>query len=426
MALSKLLATDIHLASLEGSVTPHATHQVIRTASNPDYYFGNMFVLNKRPDDLAAWLAAFEREFGPETKHRCLEWSGKELGPKGREQAKDLKLDINATLEMCLSSLPPARSDWEVRPLSLESDREASVKLNLASDMAEQAGDQGYRQFKDRLRATQRRWIESGAATWWGVFDGERLIGQCGFVACGKLGRFQVVETHPNFRRRGVCSNLMSAVARDAIQRLELSDLILAAEVDGPALSLYRSLGFKDGVVSHSLLHSILKLRVRDETKGDHAGVSSLVTAAFKQPGEARLIESLRDSPDAISLVAEQSGGLVGHILFTRIHINGPGSGLAAIALAPMAVRPLAQGKGAGTTLIEEGLKRCRAAGFEICVLIGHADYYPKFGFVPATPLGLNNAYGVTDEHFMVCELRPGALQACAGEVVYADAFNEL
>ena len=74
----------------------------------------------------------------------------------------------------------------------------------------------------------------------------------------------------------------------------------------------------------------------------------------------------------------------------------------------------------------EEGLRRCQSAGYELCVLIGHADYYRRFGFTPATPLGLSNAFGVTDEHFMARELRPGAFADCAGEVIYGEAFGDL
>ena len=426
MPLSKLLSTEVHLATLRGEVEQRDGYRVLRSASNPGYYFGNMLILDQPPEDLGHWMRTFEREFGPKTEHRCFEWSGDALSEAGLETAQKLGLTVDATQEMFLGSLPEERNDWVVRPLELTRDWEASVALNRACDPSEHEARETYRLFKERLRASCRRWIEEGLATWWGAFDGERMIAQCGLVPCGDLGRYQSVETHPAYRRRGVCGQLMTSVARDALQRLGLSHLVLAAEVDGPALGLYERLGFRRGSSSHSLLHSRAGLQVRAEAPPDQAGVRSLVTAAFGQDQEARLIAELRSYPGAISLVADQSGSLLGQILFTPLEIKGPGAALAAVALAPVAVRPLSQGQGVGSELIRAGLRHCQAAGFELCVVIGHADYYPRFGFVPAAPLGLKNPFGVEDANFMALELMPGAFEHCAGTLVYADAFLEL
>ena len=426
MPLSKLLFTEVHLAALRGQVEEREDYRVLRDPSNPGYYFGNLLILDQPPDDLTRWMRTFEREFGPQTVHRCLAWSGDALSEPALKLARSLGLSVDATQEMVLDSLPEERRDWEVRPLELSRDWDASVALNRASDPSERDGSASYRLFKQRLRAGCRRWIEAGVASWWGAFDGERLIAQCGLVPCGKLGRYQSVETHPAYRRQGVCGQLMTTVARDGLQRLGLTHLVLAAEVDGPALGLYERLGFQRGSSSHSLLRSSAGLQVRAEMPPDHAGVRSLVTAAFGQAQEASLIAELRSFPGALSLVADQAGSLLGQILFTPLEIKGPGAALAAVALAPVAVRPLSQGQGVGSELIQAGLRHCQAAGFELCVVIGHADYYPRFGFVPAIPLGLRNPFGVEDEHFMALELVPGAFAHCGGTLVYADAFHRL
>jgi len=124
------------------------------------------------------------------------------------------------------------------------------------------------------------------------------------------------------------------------------------------------------------------------------------------------------------SLVADQHGQVVGHILFSRVTIdNAPGC--RALGLAPVGVRPANQRAGIGSRLIREGLLRCQDAGYDLVVLIGAPAYYARFGFHAAKPHGLDNEYGANDE-FMVLELRKGSLAALAGLVRYAPEFAEL
>ena len=91
-----------------------------------------------------------------------------------------------------------------------------------------------------------------------------------------------------------------------------------------------------------------------------------------------------------------------------------------------MAVRPEFQKQGIGSQLIERGLEQCRAAGQACVVVLGHPEYYPRFGFVPASRYGIRCEYDVPDEVFMIIELRDGALEGCAGIVKYQPEFNEV
>ncbi len=158
------------------------------------------------------------------------------------------------------------------------------------------------------------------------------------------------------------------------------------------------------------------------EAPRDHAAVEALTDAAFGTPGEARLISALRGDPGAISLVAAESGVIVGHILFSVIDVEGT----RAMALAPMAVRPDRQGQGIGTALVQGGLQACRDAGHRLVIVLGHPEYYPRFGFIPAQPLGILSPWPVGDAYFMVLALVPGALEGVAGTVVYPPAFAEV
>jgi putative acetyltransferase len=91
-----------------------------------------------------------------------------------------------------------------------------------------------------------------------------------------------------------------------------------------------------------------------------------------------------------------------------------------------MAVRPALQRRGIGSALVREGLARCRAAGHRIAVVLGHPEYYPRFGFSPGAPRGIRSTWEVPDDVFMVLELVPGALDGVAGIVHYRPEFAEL
>jgi putative acetyltransferase len=409
----------------------------VRTPDNPGFYFGNFLILDRPPADLREWLQTFENSFEPWIRHRCLSWAGDPLSAEQEREARGLQLVSDGTVEMALtaeslrlaSGVPSAHSsdeEWTIRRLDVSRDWAASAALATACDTAISEASENYRLFTERLQAARKKWLERDLATWWGVFAGDELVGQCGVVVCGDVGRYQAVETHPKWRRKGICHALISAVARDAFERFQLPRLVLAAELDGPALALYSRIGFQETGRTHSLMRHPNPMHVRDEQIGDRAGVRSLVNAAFGTDEESSLIERLRDSAGVISLIAEQSNSTLGHILFSKLGIDGPGSGRSAVALAPLAVRPAAQGRGVGSLLVHQGIERCKQAGHELCVVVGSPGYYGRFGFVPAVPHGLTNSFGFPDENFMVLELVPGTLADCAGEVVYERAFSEL
>jgi len=168
-------------------------------------------------------------------------------------------------------------------------------------------------------------------------------------------------------------------------------------------------------------------IRVRAEESGDHSAVYEINLRAFGQPGEAKLVEALRRNLDTcISLVAERDGQVVGHILFSPVSIEGAGDGIRAMGLAPMAVAPECQRQGIGSELVRVGLKACRDGGYGAVVLVGHPEFYPRFGFVPASTYSLRCEYEVPDPVFMATELTPGALGRAGGLVKYAPEFANL
>ena len=166
-------------------------------------------------------------------------------------------------------------------------------------------------------------------------------------------------------------------------------------------------------------------IRVRPETAEDAPAVRRVNELAFGHPEEAALVEALRDaSVPHLSLVAVEDGHVVGHIFFSPVSIESEGSTFQAMGLAPMAVLPEYQGRGVGSELVREGLRECLLRGWKVVVVLGHPEYYPRFGFVPAVGKGLRSEYQVPDEVFMVAELEPGALGGRRGLVKYRREFG--
>lgn len=162
-------------------------------------------------------------------------------------------------------------------------------------------------------------------------------------------------------------------------------------------------------------------LQVRPEAQADLAAIRAVNREAFGSAAEADLVDALRANGDsALSLVAENDSGVVGHILFSHLPIQGPAREVAAVALAPMSVLPPWQRRGVGSALVRTGLDRSREAGFEAVVVLGHPEYYPRFGFSALLAEPLQAPF--SGPAFMALELVPGALSA-GGVVRYPDAF---
>jgi len=167
-------------------------------------------------------------------------------------------------------------------------------------------------------------------------------------------------------------------------------------------------------------------MRIRAQTADDDSAVWQVNKSAFPTPVEAGLVERLRTEADpVVSLVAEDDEGVLGHILFSPVSLSADPD-FFAMGLAPMAVMPNRQRQGIGAALIREGLEACRQLGCRAVFVLGHPDYYPRFGFVAASRFGIECQFEVPDEAFMALELEPGALKGLAGKMHYHPAFDAL
>lgn len=170
-----------------------------------------------------------------------------------------------------------------------------------------------------------------------------------------------------------------------------------------------------------------MNIIVRKEEEKDYSKVYNVNKLAFKQENESKLIEKIRKGKNFVpelSIVAEVDNQIVGHILFSKIKIVGD-SVYESLALAPMAVIPEFQKQGIGSLLIRKGIETAKKLGFDSIIVLGHKEYYPKFGFQPVSKWKIKCPFDVPDEVFMAIELTEGALKGKFGVVKYPDEFME-
>ena len=160
-------------------------------------------------------------------------------------------------------------------------------------------------------------------------------------------------------------------------------------------------------------------IRLESSNPPEHRQIHAVHQAAFGQPDEADLVDNLRTEGVVLaSIVAELDERIAGHILFTRMWIGTT----SAAALAPLAVLPEYQRHGIGAKLITRGLELLRESGERIVIVLGHPEYYARFGFSTAKARDLESPF--PPEAYMALELIPGALDGVRGKVKYARAFG--
>ncbi|WP_155590931.1 GNAT family N-acetyltransferase [Lysinibacillus cavernae] len=171
---------------------------------------------------------------------------------------------------------------------------------------------------------------------------------------------------------------------------------------------------------------------IRQELTADYQTTEAVVKSAFlnepfSDKKEHLLVQRIRQTDAFIpelSLVAIFQDKLVGHILLSKIHIMDGDKAVESLALAPVSVVPSHQKFGIGSQLIRAALKKAQELGYHSVILLGHKDYYPKFGFQPASKWHIRAPFDVPDEVFMAIELSENALANVQGVVQYSEAFT--
>ena len=167
-------------------------------------------------------------------------------------------------------------------------------------------------------------------------------------------------------------------------------------------------------------------ISIRAEQTQDAGAVRRVNESAFETAAEADLVDLLRARGKlVVSLVACADDQVVGHIAFSQA-IIASSPHLRGLGLGPMAVAPDMQRSGIGSRLVRAGLEQCCAEGIDYVIVLGHPQFYPRFGFVPASRFGVWSAWPAPDDAFMALELRPGALAGASGLAAYEPEFDQV
>ncbi len=164
---------------------------------------------------------------------------------------------------------------------------------------------------------------------------------------------------------------------------------------------------------------------IRHEEPADIAAIRMVNEQAFEGLAEANAIDLLRDRGMAtLSLVAVIENRVVGHLFFTPVTIETPTRSWPGLGLAPLSVLPEYQRQGIGTALMNAGLEECHRLGYKRVIVLGHPDYYPRFGFERASHYGVRFEFEAPDEACMILALQPGALDGVSGVAKYQPEWN--
>jgi RimJ/RimL family protein N-acetyltransferase len=255
-------ATDLIFARFDAEIIDRGDYLVVRTLHNPDFWWGNFLLFGAAPQagEAAAWEATFDAEIArtlPQCRH--LTFGIDAEGPVSLPAdfgALGLTLSASTVLTQRAAQLRAPRralaQGLTVRVLRLPEEAEAAVQLQVESD--EGANEMpGYRVFRERQMARYAAMQNAGLGHWFGVFapgpGREMLVADCGLFRDrdAPLARFQHVETHPSWRRRGLCSALVHAVCKFGYAQMGVQTLVMVADPADVAIGIYETLGFERG-----------------------------------------------------------------------------------------------------------------------------------------------------------------------------------
>jgi putative acetyltransferase len=165
-----------------------------------------------------------------------------------------------------------------------------------------------------------------------------------------------------------------------------------------------------------------MSIDIRDEQRADLAAIRDVNKRAFGQDDEGAIVDALRSNGAAtLSLVATIDAGVVGHIMYSPVEL----AGIRGAGLGPMAVLPESQRRGVGSRLVEAGNQRLADLGYPFVVVLGHPNFYPRFGFKPARPLGITCEWDVPDDVFLILVLDQARMHGVSGLARYRREFSD-
>jgi ribosomal protein S18 acetylase RimI-like enzyme len=237
-------------------VIERSDYLVLRTPKNPGYRWGNFLIFAEppKPHDLEKWKTVFAKEIGtpPDYVHFLFCWDGIN-GELGEVQPfLDAGFEVVKTVVMTAQSVTPPpklNRDCTIRTFTKD-DWPAWIALKRAANLADpeherEPDDEGFLRYLENKANEYQRMTEAGFGHWFGAYLDGRLVSSLGLFVWNGLGRFQIVDTHPEFRRRGLAGTLVYHAAQKGLTNMGAKTLVICADPDYIAVGIYESVGFR-------------------------------------------------------------------------------------------------------------------------------------------------------------------------------------
>jgi len=247
--------TDLIFPRYDGEITDRGHYLVVKTPDNPGFYFGNFLLFAQAPaaGDFPRWCSLFEKEFGanPLIRHKTFLWDAIGDDPGELQPFVDHGYDLEKSSVLTASSVRRPDKHWPdshgneltVRPLQGDADWSAVIE-NQIQCRQEHFEIEAYRGFKTKQMNRYRRMSEAGLGYWFGAFYQGRIVADLGVYFDGTVARFQSVETHPEFRRKGACGTLVHQASLYVLEKHGIQHLVMVADAGSHPARIYESVGF--------------------------------------------------------------------------------------------------------------------------------------------------------------------------------------
>lgn len=240
---SLALKTDLIFVKQDGEILDRGKYLVVRTTSNPNFFWGNLIIFDNAPktDALGDWVKIFDKELtDSRIYHKTFAWDSEEIGDIKPFEEAGYKFEKSVVLTATKNQIiAPIKQNLHIRIFPIKESGWREV-ISIQSEINPQ-----YASFYAKQALTYQKMVKDGLGEWFGAYLGDVLVGSLGIFKENKIGRYQIVSTHPNYQRQGICGTLVYKTAQHAFSHMGIEKLVMVADENYHAARIYESVGFR-------------------------------------------------------------------------------------------------------------------------------------------------------------------------------------
>ena len=240
---SLALKSDLIFTKQDGEILDRGNYLVVRTKSNPNFFWGNLIIFENSPttDVLDDWVKIFDKEFtDPRIYHKTFAWDSEEIGEIKPFEEAGYKFEKSVVLTASKNQIvAPIKQNLHIRIVPIKESGWHEV-ISVQSVINPQ-----YTSFYAKQALAYKKMVKEGLGVWFGAYLDDILVGSLGIFKEDKIGRYQIVSTHPNYQRQGICGTLVYKTAQYAFSHMGIEKLVMVADENYHAARIYESVGFR-------------------------------------------------------------------------------------------------------------------------------------------------------------------------------------